>query len=230
MKYEFIVLYPINPATVAKYHETWKTSGAKDDPSDALLILELLEDHNKKLTVWHPEPKNIRLLQRLTEHRTKLVQDLKRVGNKVTTTVKEYYPVILELFPRIYRDITADFLLAFPILHCAQSATDEELIRFFRTHGAGGEKRIAKRISLILESPSLVDDEAIIESNALFVKALALQLKAMNKSVSEYEQKIEAVYETLPDKKLFDSLPSSGEVSAPRLLAALGTNRKKFNS
>lgn len=83
---------------------------------------------------------------------------------------------------------------------------------------------------MILESPSLVDDEAIIESNALFVKALALQLKAMNKSVSEYEQKIEAVYETLPDKKLFDSLPSSGEVSAPRLLAALGTNRKKFNS
>lgn len=230
MKYEFIVLYPINPATVAKYRETWKTSGAKDDPSDALLILELLEDHNKKLTPWYPEPKNIRLLQRLTEHRTKLVQDLKRVGNKVTTTVKEYYPVILELFPRIYRDITADFLIAFPTLQSAQSATDEELTHFFRTHGAGGEKRIAKRISLIRESSSLVEDEAIIESNALFVESLAFQLKAINKAISEYEQKIEAVYETLPDKKLFDSLPSSGEVSAPRLLAALGTNRKKFSS
>jgi transposase len=230
MKYEFIVLYPINPATVAKYRETWKTSGPKDDPFDALLILELLEDHNKKLTAWYPEPKDIRLLQRLTEYRTKLVQDLKRVGNKVTTTVKEYYPVILELFPRIYRDITADFLIAFPTLIAAQSATDKELTDFFRTQGAGGEKRISKRIALIRESSSLVEDEAIIESNALFVKPLALQLKAINKSISEYEEKIEAVYETLPNKKLFNSLPSSGEVSAPRLLAALGTNRKKFNS
>lgn len=230
MKYDFIVLYPINPSTVAKYRETWKLSGAKDDPSDALLILELLEEHNKKLTPWYPEPKDIRLLQRLTEQRTKLVQDLKRVGNKVTTTVKEYYPVILDLFPRIYRDITADFLIAFPTLQSAQSATDQELIRFFRTHSAGGEKRISKRISLLRESAHLIEDEAILESNALFVKALARQIKAINHAIAEYEERIEAVYEVLPDKKLFDSLPSSGEVSAPRLLAALGTNRKKFSS
>ncbi len=230
MKYDFIVLYPINPATVAKYRATWKTSGAKDDPTDAVLILELLEEHHKKLSPWYPESKDIRLLQRLADHRTKLVQELKRVGNKITSTVKEYYPVILELFPRIYRDITADFLLAFPTLEAAQSATDEELIMFFRAHSAGGEKRIAKRIALIREASALIEDEAIIESNALFVKALALQIKALNQAIGQYEGQIEAVYQTLPDKKLFDSLPSAGEVSAPRLLAALGTNRKKFNS
>lgn len=230
MKYDFIVLYPINPATVAKYRETWKTSGAKDDPSDAVLILELLEEHHKKLSPWHPEPKDIRLLQRLADHRTKLVQELKRVGNKITSTVKEYYPVILELFPRIYRDITADFILAFPTIEAAQSATDEELTTFLRTHAAGGEKRIAKRIALIREASALIEDEAIIESNALFVKALALQIKALNQAIAQYEIRIEAVYHTLPDKQLFDSLPSAGEVSAPRLLAALGTNRKKFSS
>lgn len=230
MKYDFIVLYPINPATVAKYRATWKTSGAKDDPTDAVLILELLEEHHKKLSPWYPESKDIRLLQRLADHRTKLVQELKRVGNKITSTVKEYYPVILELFPRIYRDITADFLLAFPTIEAAQFATDEELTTFFRTHSAGGEKRIAKRIALIREASALIDDEAIIESNALFVKALALQIKALNQAIAQYEVQIEAVYETLPDKQLFDSLPSAGEVSAPRLLAALGANRKKFNS
>ncbi len=230
MKYDFIVLYPINPSTVAKYRETWKSSGAKDDPSDAVLILELLQEHHDKFSPWHPEPKDIRLLQRLAEHRTKLVQDLKRAGNKITSTVKEYYPVILELFPRVYRDITADFLSAFPTLEHAKVATDEELTLFFRTHSAGGEKRIAKRIALIRNAAALIEDSAVIESNALFVKALALQIKALNQAIAEYDSQIEKVYTALPDSKLFDSLPSAGDVSAPRLLAALGTNRKKFDS
>lgn len=230
MKYDFIVLYPINPTTVAKHRETWRTSGAKDDPTDAAFILELLEHHNKRLIPWNPEPKDVRLLQRLTEHRVKLLQDLKRAGNKVTTTIKEYYPVILELFPKIYRDITADFILAFPTLSSAQAATDEELITFFRSHSAGGQKRMAKRISLIREAQELIIDEAIIESNALFVSSLAQQIKVLNSALARYETLIEEVYKRLPDKELFDSLPSAGEVSAPRILAAIGTNRKKFTS
>src|SRR5689334_288498 len=34
-KYDFIVLFPINPATLAKYREVFTQSGAKDDPTDA---------------------------------------------------------------------------------------------------------------------------------------------------------------------------------------------------
>jgi hypothetical protein len=38
-KYDFFVLFPVNPATLAKYRETWTHSGAKDDPTDAELAL-----------------------------------------------------------------------------------------------------------------------------------------------------------------------------------------------
>ena len=34
-KYDFFVLFPINPTTLAKYREAFKPSGAKDDPTDA---------------------------------------------------------------------------------------------------------------------------------------------------------------------------------------------------
>lgn len=230
LKYDFAVIYPIPPATVAKYRETWKTSGAKDDPSDAVLILELLEEQNKRLKPLTPEPKEICLLQHLTEHRQKLMHDLKRIGNRVTSAVKEYYPVILELFPRIYKNITAEFLLAFPTLSAAQAASDKELVSFFRTHSAGGQKRMEKRITLIRQALALTEDEAVIESRALLIQALALQLKAINQGIKAHDEQIERIYQTLPDKKLFDSLPSTGEVTAPRLLAALGTNRKKFDS
>ncbi len=41
-KYDFMVLYPINPSTLAKYRETFTPSGAKDDPTDAELAVDLI--------------------------------------------------------------------------------------------------------------------------------------------------------------------------------------------
>lgn len=230
MKYDFIVLYPLNPNTFAKYRDAWKPSGAKDDPTDAALILDLLERHHAKLTAWVPEPDNIRTLQRLTEQRVRLMNDLKRIGNKLTTSLKEYFPAALDLFPRIYRNVVADFLLAYPTLEDVQAASDQELRSFFREHSSGGAKLAEKRITLLRAALPLTTDRAVIDSNALFVKALAQQLKTLNACIAEYNTQIESVYAELPDRQIFDSLPCAGEVSAPRLLAAFGTDRSRFAS
>ena len=44
-KYDFLVLFPINPLTLARYREAFQPSGAKDDPTDAELALDLLLRH-----------------------------------------------------------------------------------------------------------------------------------------------------------------------------------------
>jgi len=44
-KYDFIVLFPINPATLARYRQAFKPSGVKYDPTDAELALDLLVCH-----------------------------------------------------------------------------------------------------------------------------------------------------------------------------------------
>lgn len=41
MTYEFLTLYPVNPATSARYRQAFKTSRAKDDPDDAQVCMEL---------------------------------------------------------------------------------------------------------------------------------------------------------------------------------------------
>lgn len=230
MKYDFLVLYPINPSTVAKYREAWKLSGAKDDPSDAALLLELLNKHQSKFIPWAPEPQEIQLLQRLTEQRVRLMHDLKRVGNQLTSTLKEYFPEVLEIFPRIYRDIVADFVLAYPTLEAAQKASEPELLQFFRCHTAGNPKLSSKRIALLKAAKPLIHEQSVIASNALFVQALARELKALNASIVIYNEHIENVYRSIPDHELFDSLPCAGEVSGPKLLAAMGVNRSKFSS
>ncbi len=47
MHYDFLRLYPINPKSLARYRETFSSSGAKDDPTDAALLLDLLVNGGK---------------------------------------------------------------------------------------------------------------------------------------------------------------------------------------
>jgi Transposase len=47
-RYEFLVLFPVNPSTLASYRSTFCVSGAKDDPTDAELALELLLRHPER--------------------------------------------------------------------------------------------------------------------------------------------------------------------------------------
>ena len=40
LSYDFIVIYPLHPVTVAKFREAFKSSGAKSDPLDTAQILQ----------------------------------------------------------------------------------------------------------------------------------------------------------------------------------------------
>jgi transposase len=230
LKYDFLTLYPINPESLANYRKTWAVSGAKDDPSDALLLVDILSTHQERFSPLHLEREETRLLQRLTEQRVKLVHDLKRAGNRLTSTLKEYSPQVLEIFPKIYKNIVAEFLLHYPTLDVAQFASDEELLRFFRSFGVRVRRNITEKIEVLRNATPLVNDSALITSNALFAKVLARELKALNESISPYEEEIKRVYEKHSDKEIINSLPAVGEIMGPRLLAALGTNRPQFAS
>src|SRR4029453_4864327 len=68
-QYDFLVLFPINPFTLAKYREAFSPSRAKDDPTDAALQVELLLKHGDKLPPLTPQSPTMRALAQLVEHR-----------------------------------------------------------------------------------------------------------------------------------------------------------------
>ena len=55
-KYDFLVLFPVNPATLAKYREAFTPSRAKADPTDAELALEKSTASQGLLAVQPNEP------------------------------------------------------------------------------------------------------------------------------------------------------------------------------
>ena len=90
MAYPFLVLYPVNPATAARYRQAFKTSRAKSDPSDAQVCLELLLQHRDKLTPWLPDDPQTRELGRLLEHRRGTVDLRTLLTNMLRDALKSY--------------------------------------------------------------------------------------------------------------------------------------------
>lgn len=90
MKYDFLTLYPVNPQTLSKLREAFTPSRAKNDPTDAEFLVELLVHHRERLTAWLPDDAKTRELQLLVEHRRRLVGDRTRISNRLTALLKEH--------------------------------------------------------------------------------------------------------------------------------------------
>ena len=62
-KYAHLVLFPVHPASLASYRKGFRPSGAKSDPSDADLVVDLLVHHREKLRRLNPDSEQTRTLQ-----------------------------------------------------------------------------------------------------------------------------------------------------------------------
>ena len=98
LKYDFLILYPVNPTTLAKYREAFSPSRAKDDPQDAQYLVELLIHHRERLKPWLPDDEKTRTLQFLVEHRRRLVNDRTRISNRMTALLTSYFHQVLQRF------------------------------------------------------------------------------------------------------------------------------------
>jgi transposase len=229
-KYEFLVLFPINPLTLAKYREAFTPSHAKDDPTDAELQLELLLKHRDKLKPLNSQSPAMRALEQLVEHRRRLVGDKVRLTNRLTSALKNYFPHVLQWFDDKDTTIFCDFLAQWPTLKAVQLARRTTLEGFFRTHHVRYADVIDQRIRAIKSATPLTTDEGIIAPNALLVQALVTQLRVTLQAIETFDSAIAQRAQSHPDFPLFAALPGAGAVFAPRLLVAFGEQRHRYTS
>jgi len=226
-KYAFLVLCPVNPGTLAKYREAFTPSHAKDDPTDAALQLELLLKHRDKLPPLAPQSAVLRALEPLVEHRRRLVGDNVRMTNRLTSTLKNYFPHVLAWFDDKDTTLFWDFLAQWPTLKAAQLARRSTLERFFHAHHVRYANVIDKRIHAIKTATPLTTDAGVIAPHALFVQALMAQLRAILHAMADCDHAIAHRAQEHPDFPLFAALPGAGAVFAPRLLVACGAQRAR---
>src|SRR5713101_3566505 len=228
--YDFLVLFPVNPLTVARYREAFTPSRAKDDPTDAELQVELLLKHRDKLKPLQPQSPAMRVLAPLVEHRRRLVGDKVRCTHRVTSTRKNSFPQVLQWFPEKDAAIFCDFLSRWPTLKAAPLARRSTLEGFFRVHHVRAVDVIDTRVQALKSAMALTTDDGVITPNVLLVHALVAQLRVTLQAIADFDNAIAQRAQAHPDFPLFDALPGAGAVFAPRLLVAFGEQRERFTS
>jgi transposase len=89
---------------------------------------------------------------------------------------------------------------------------------------------VEERLQLIANSQTLTTDPAIIEPAQLTVQMLVAQLRDLAEAIHRYEVRQAALFAAHADAPIFQSFPGAGAIFAPRLLAAFGTDRTRFES
>lgn len=229
-KFDFFVIFPINPLTLAKYREAFSPSRAKDDPTDAELALDILFKHPERFQPLSPQGKEMRALVTLTENRRKLVNEKIRITNRIRYTLKQYYPQVLEWFDHIDTPIFCDFIRRWPTLVQVKQARKSTLIKFFHDHNMRRAHLLEERLTLIKTSRALTEDDGVILPHRLQALTLVDLLHVTLASIRRYDDEIAGIATTHSDYDLFASLPGAGPSLAPRLLVAFGEQRERFNS
>src|SRR6266436_3240938 len=229
-KYDFLVLFPINPLTLARYREAFTPSRAKDAPTDAALQLALLLTHRDKLPPLKPQSPAMRALAPLVAHRRRVVNDRVRITKLLTSTLKTYFPHVWQWFQEKDTSVFCDVLSRWPTLKAAQLARRSPLETFFRDHHVRSADIIGKRLQAIKTATPLTSDAGVIAPHVLFVQTLVSQLRVTLDAIETFDHAIAQRAQSHPDFPLFQALPGAGPVFAPRLLVAFGEQRARYAS
>jgi transposase len=231
LSYDFIVIYPLHPSTVAKFREAFKSSGAKNDPLDTDQILQILTKHRELLKPLNPDTEETRLLARLVEDRRKAVDLRTSHIQALSAALKEYFPQALELLNgNLASRLACDFLIKWPTFEAFQQAKPSTLKRFYYGHNIRSPELIEQVLSLATTAQALTTDKAIVQSGSRLSQMYARLIQSLNPVIEDYEGHIQKVFQDHPEANLFNKLPGAGPALAPRLLSFFGTDRSRYEA
>jgi transposase len=124
-KYEQLHIFPVPPAMTANLRKAFYSSGAKNDPSDADLLLDLLQMHREKLRLLSPDTEATRRVQNLVEERRKLVDEKTAQSYRLEAHLKIYFPQIPHWFGDVGSPLVCALLERWPTLEALQKARPE---------------------------------------------------------------------------------------------------------
>lgn len=228
--YPELVLYPVHPQTVAHYRRAWHPSGAKDDPLDTELLLEILEKHRGHLRPLVPDSQPTRKLRLLVELRRRLVDERTRHSNQLTDQLKQYFPQVLRWFHEPTSGVVGALLNQWPTLEQLQQQQPASLRQFLRQHHVHGPQHVDQLLEQIRQAVPATRDPAIVEASVLAVRAQLRLLAGLRESITELDRQIRQVTAAHPDYPIFASLPAAGQALEPRLLVLFGSDRNRYHS
>ena len=218
-------VYPVNPRTVDRRRSA---KVPKTDTIDAYLLAKTGRADFADLHRLTPDSEKVAELKLLTRDQDALIQTQTRLVNQLTACLKAYYPVALELFTKVQQHTTLVFLQTYPTPQAAESASTDQITQVLKKAGHPNPLGVAPKIVERLQQPHLQADAVITRTKSRLMLALVGQLLPLLAQIAQYDKEIATLFLTHEDHEIFESLPRAGQRLAPRLLAEIGDDRKRY--
>ncbi len=218
-------VYPVHPTTVDRRRAV---SGAKTDSIDAYLLAKTGRADFAELRRLTPDSDQIAELKALTRDQDALIQMQTRLVNQLTACLKAYYPLALNLFAKLHQRSTLLFLRTYPTPEKAMGASREQIALTLKQAGHTSAEKAAPKIFEALHQPQLKASDIATRTKSRLMLAVVAQLLPLVEQIAEYDKEIEQLFLSHADSEIFSSLPRAGKRLAPRLLAEIGDDRKRY--
>jgi transposase len=221
------VVYPVNPKTADAFREALSAAGNKSDRIDARVLAMFLAACHAELRPLRPDDPEIITLRIACEDRLRLVNERTAKLNELRAVLKVYYPAFLPCFNDLDSQIALNLLVKCPTQNALQKHTPRRLRNWLQRQGYPRPDRIDE-ILAALEAPVLPVAEHLQAAKAPLVHYLAQALITLKAEIAERDDEIRQHFNRMPEADWLKSLPGSGPVLAPALLACIGRDPLRF--
>lgn len=142
--------------------------------------------------------------------------------------LKLYFPQALTWFGSADSLLLWRVLEQWPDLEALRKAGRRRLQRFLESDRRCSAPAWEEFWPALQRAVPATRDAAVVSSSVLFVSALVRQLLTLRTTIQQYEKRLRELTGTHPEFPIVKSFPGVGEALAPRLIAALGTQRDRF--
>ena len=101
---------------------------------------------------------------------------------------------------------------------------------FLTQHNCRSQELIEQRLKAIRQAIPAVRDRALIEAATAMTRVLVELIATLREGIASFDRQIAQATAVHPDFVIFDSFPGAGPALAPRLLAAFGAQRGRYQS
>jgi hypothetical protein len=134
------------------------------------------------------------------------------------------------LFAKLQQRSTLRFLQAYPTPQVARAASEEHLTSVLKQAGHPTPEQAAIKLVETLHQPALHADEVTTRTKSRLMLALVRQLEPVMEEIASSDREIGRLFLTPAFSRLVRSLPRAGKRLAPRLLAELGDDRRRYQT
>jgi len=220
-------LYILHPSKVKSSRGRFRQRAARNDPSDALLIADILRTDHPRLQTWKPDHLVTRQIRTKIRFVSFLTRRIVSLTNRQRAILLRYYPVATDLFTTLKSPITQHFIQAFPSPREAAGLDIEKFQAFAKQHHYVHYRKLPGILAK-LHQPYPQADQGIILACQQEAKILASLLLEMVASTKEVQREINALFTQHPDQHIYRSLPGTGDYLQPALLSKFGDDRCRF--